>query len=100
MKKVRKTKMIKAKEGKFTAKGKANVLLAEYSVITEGMINTLVKSGLEREKAIIAVAESHRIGTLTKQELDEKVKAIIADTMMGIARKISGSNEERGESDE
>lgn len=100
MKKVRKTKMIKAKEGKFTAKGKANVLLAEYSVITEGMINTLVKSGLEREEAIIAVSESHRIGTLTKRELEEETKAVIAKTMMGIANKISRNIEAGGESDE
>ena len=92
--------MIKSKKERFRAKGNIPEIMAEYSIITTGVINTLVDSGFEREEAVKAVEESHRIGTLTKQELEKEVNTIIAETMMNIARKISGSNEDGGESDE
>jgi hypothetical protein len=47
-----------------------------------------------------AVAEAHRVGTLTRQELDEEIKAEAAKVMMDIATRMCGNREEGEEENE
>jgi hypothetical protein len=92
--------MIKAKKGKVMCKGVMSDVLAEYTFVTRAIIEILEDDGCPRELAVKAVAEAHRVGTMTKQELDEEIKAKVAETMMRIANAMNGNNEEEGEADE
>lgn len=90
--------MIKAKKGKVMCKGVMSDVLVEYAYVTRAIIKGL-EDDMPREDAARAVAEAHRVGTLTKEEMAEEVKAKVTETTMKIANAMNGNNEEKGESD-
>lgn len=92
--------MIKAKKGKVVCKGCMSDCLTEYMFITRAIIEILEEDGCPRERAVKAVAEAHRVGTLTKQEIDEELKAKVAKNMMDIATRMCGNSEEGGADNE
>lgn len=88
--------MIKVKKGKVMCKGVMGDVLTEYASVTRAIIKAL-EDDMPREDAARAVAEAHRIGTLTKEEAVEEAKAKVAEMMMKIANAMNGNNEEEGE---
>ena len=92
--------MIKAKKGKVVCKGVMSECLTEYTFITRAIIESLEEYGCPREIAVEAVAEAHRVGTLTRQELDEEIKAKAAKVMLAIATRMCGKSEEGEEENE
>lgn len=66
--------MIKAKKGNIKFNGLSVELMAEYTGITRGLIQALIeKRGCTREEAVEAVAEAHRIGSMTKEEINKEL---------------------------
>lgn len=92
--------MIKAKKGKVVCKGVMSDCLTEYTFITRAIIEILEEDGCPRELAVEAVSEAHRVGTMTRQELDAEIKAKAAKVMMDIATRMCGNSEEGGEENE
>ena len=66
--------MIKVKDNKVTVKGLAPDLLADYTLITRSLVDALQRTNLTKEDAEKMVAEAHRIGCMTEEELDLELK--------------------------
>ena len=99
--------MIKSNKRRTMAKGNGKVLLVDYANITRSLIDAFVESGVSREAALKMVAEAHRVGTLTEQEVDNEVKDAMKTHLMELkARLMEAANalgkdiEDGGEADE
>ncbi len=66
--------MIKTNKGKLTFKGSIPEILTDYSIVTKSLVKMLMENGCSVEDAKNIVAESHRVGTLTEEEVDLEVK--------------------------
>lgn len=65
--------MIKCKEGKVRLKGSVADLLVDYTCITRTLKEMLIEDGIPTDGAAKMLEESHRIGTLTNEELNKEI---------------------------
>ena len=92
--------MIKASKRKVVAKGSGVELMKEYAHITRSLIDAIAESGAPREVALQMVAEAHRIGSLTEQEVNEEVSEAMRKCLMKAANALGKDIEDGGEADE
>ena len=92
--------MIKAKKGRVTFKGSQPELLTDYSVITAGLVEMLLKQGLEREHARLLVSNFHNIGLMSEEELEEEVKKVASKILKDIVDSINKDFDEEEKLDE
>ena len=92
--------MIKANKKEVKLKGFGPDLLDEYAKVTRSLIATFQEQGISKEFALDMVAEAHRVGTLTEQELEEETRKIVGKIMMDIANSMCGNSEESEETED
>ena len=66
--------MISVNEGKVTVKGQATEILTDLAVAIESVVETLTEE-IPREETLEMVEESYKLGTMTKEEQQEYMKA-------------------------
>ena len=74
--------------------------MADYSSITNKLIASLTQEGYERQQTIDMVSHAHRIGLMTKEELEEDVKRRIGEILKGVVESISKDCSEEEKADE
>lgn len=92
--------MIKVNKRGVKVKGFGPELLDEYANVTRSLIATFQEQGISKEFALDVVAESHRVGTLTEQELEKETGKIVGKIMMDIANSMCGNSEESEETED
>ena len=85
--------MIKSKNGKGTMKGDVPAILSDYSSITKALVDALVKADIPKEEAVEMVKKAHRLGLMTKEELEKEVMEKISRILSGIANEIQNEYE-------
>lgn len=86
--------MINAKKERVKMKGTISTLCAEYSGITQSMVEMLCQNGFDREKAVDKVREACRRGLMTHEELEAEAKRKMSEIFMDIVEYLNEESED------
>ena len=75
--------MIKVKKGNVKLQGDLVMLMTEFSVATNSMINMMEEMGIDRIKAVKFLDNSYETGKLTEAEREAKIEEFFAKMAEG-----------------
>ena len=75
--------MIKAERGNVTIKGSRHELMADYSTIVKGIMDTLVNDGESKEEVLKELEFAFEMAQKSTEEIKDEVVKILLDLLSG-----------------